>query len=598
MKKYLFTALVSTLFFSAIAQQNDKRITALEPQLQQILKDWNAPGFAVAVVQKNKVIYAKGFGYRDVEKKLPVTPNTLFAIGSCTKAFTASLIGLLDKEKKVELDKPVHNYLPQLSFYNDALTDQVTLRDMMTHRTGLPRHDLSWYFFDTPSRDSLLQRIRYMEPSAGLRNTWQYNNWMFMLQGMVVEKITGKSWEQNVSEKIFQPLGMSRSNFSVKQLAADADAATGYGLKFDSILQKLPYYNISGMGPAGSINSSVNEMANWLNTWIHAGKFNDREILPEPFARTAMSSQMVIAPAVPDSANPDIYFANYGLGWFLSSYRGHYRVEHGGNIDGFSASTAFYPTDSIGIVVLTNQNGSTVPSIVRNIITDRLLNLPYKDWSKQLKQSRDKAKAAEKAAIATATDQRKKGTTPSHSMKDYEGLYSNPGYGTIDVYLKNDSLFARTGSKTVWLRHYHYDIFEPLMVEEDGIDTSGAPMKFQFEMDVNGDIHSLASAFEPSLKPLEFVKKAKEVQVGAGELEKYVGEYELPGVVAKVYTKGNTLYLFVPGQPEYELAANGDDKFSLKILSGYSLQFHPGENGRIQAVSFIQPNGTFKAVKK
>ena len=341
MKKYLFTTLVSTLFFSAIAQQNDKRITALEPQLQQILKDWNAPGFAVAVVQKDKVIYAKGFGYRDVEKKLPVTPNTLFAIGSCTKAFTASLIGLLDQEKKVELDKPVHNYLPGLAFYNDALTDQVTLRDMMTHRTGLPRHDLSWYFFDTPSRDSLLQRIRYMEPSAGLRNTWQYNNWMYMLQGMVVEKITGKTWEQNIAEKIFQPLGMTRSNFSVKQLAADADAATGYGLKNDSIIQRLPYYDINGMGPAGSINSSVNEMANWLNTWIHAGKFNGSEILPEPFTRTAMSSQMVIAPAVPDSANPDIYFSNYGLGWFLSSYRGHYRVEHGGNIDGFSASTAF-----------------------------------------------------------------------------------------------------------------------------------------------------------------------------------------------------------------------------------------------------------------
>jgi CubicO group peptidase (beta-lactamase class C family) len=172
----------------------DKRIAGLDTTFARVLKEWHAAGFAVAVVEKNKVVYANGFGYRDVEKKLPVTANTVFAIGSCTKAFTASLIGWLTKDNQVDLDKPVRNYIPELKFYNDEMTDHITLRDMMCHRTGLPRHDFSWYFFPSGSRDSLLQRIQYMEPTAGLREKWQYNNFMFMLQGLMVEKLTHQRW--------------------------------------------------------------------------------------------------------------------------------------------------------------------------------------------------------------------------------------------------------------------------------------------------------------------------------------------------------------------------------------------------------------------
>ena len=179
--KGIFFLLACCLTLKSFSQNqvvNDKRIVALEPQLQKLLSDWKAAGFAVAVVDKNRIIYAKGFGYRDMEKKLPVTPNTLFAIGSCTKAFTSSLIGMLQKENKVELDKPVHQYLPQLNFFNTGMTNTISLRDMMSHRTGLPRHDFSWYLFPT-SRDSIINRIQYMEPTAGVRDRWQYNNFMF-----------------------------------------------------------------------------------------------------------------------------------------------------------------------------------------------------------------------------------------------------------------------------------------------------------------------------------------------------------------------------------------------------------------------------------
>jgi len=200
----------------------------LDTAFQRVLKDRKAAGFAVAVVSKDKIIYAKGFGYRDYENKLPVTPNTIFAIGSCTKAFTSSLIGLLNKENKLDYDKPATTYLPDLHFFNDQMNNMITVRDMMCHRTGLPRHDYSWYLFNTASRDSLLHRIQYQEPTAALRQTWQYNNFMFLAQGMIAEKLTGKSWEENVKEKIFTPLGMTASNFTIADLKKNKDASLGY----------------------------------------------------------------------------------------------------------------------------------------------------------------------------------------------------------------------------------------------------------------------------------------------------------------------------------------------------------------------------------
>lgn len=601
----VFSYTIITLFVigGALSQEsktNDKRIVELEPRFEKVLKDWKAVGFAVAVVNRNKIIYSKGFGYRNLEKKIPVTSNTLFAIGSCTKAFTASLIGMLDSEKVLDIDKPVHKYLPDLIFYNNGMTDNITLRDMMCHRTGLPRHDYSWYLFSTSSRDSLVKRIQYMEPTAGVRDKWQYNNFMFMLQGVIVEKLTGQKWEQNIRSKILTPLNMNRTNFSVLDMAKDSDASLGYYLKNDSIIKKINYYNIGAMGPAGSINSSVNEMSNWVITWVQGGKFNGKEIIPSSFREQAISSQMVIGAALPEREVPDVFFSNYGFGWSLVAYRGHYRVEHGGNIDGFSASTCFFPTDSIGIIVLTNQNGSAVPSIIRNLIADKVLNLPYIDWSANRRKAVDKAKAAAEQAKKNSTSQRKPGTKPSHPLKDYEGLYSNPGYGTLEVFAVGDSLFGRTPTKVFWLRHYNYDVFEPFEKDpEEGIDTSDAgQLKAQFNMDVNGNIQSASMAFEPALKPIDFTRNEREVTISTEALQKYAGEYELSGLTSRVYIKGNTLYLFVPGQPDYELVSVGNDKFIIKSLNGYSLQFQKDENNTITSVSFIQPNGIFKASKK
>lgn len=598
---YLFVAVL--IFYSTDAQKKtkpDTRLEGIDTKLQAVLKDWNVAGFAVAVVDKEKVIYSKGFGYRDYENKKPVTPNTLFAIGSCSKAFTSSLLGILNQENKLKLTDQPSLYIKDLRFFNDDLDDHVMIRDLMCHRTGLPRHDYGWYLFNTNARDSLVQRIQYLEPSFGVRERWQYNNWMFLLQGVIAEKITGESWEKNIDDKIFSKLKMPNSTCTIEELKKNADASKGYTVKDDTEIKFLEYYDINGMGPAGSINSSVNEMANWVTTWIKGGKFEGKEILPSGYVSQAISAQMVINGGLPTKEHPDVQFSNYGYGWFLASYKGHYRVEHGGNINGFSASTCFFPSDSVGIVVLVNQDGSPVPSIVRNTIADRLLGVSQTDWSKELRDQREKAKKDQKEAAAKRSSNQKRGTKPSHHLEQFEGKYSHPGYGTLTMYVKHDSLFARSRYNTLWLKHYHYDIFQDYELDKQNkIDTSEqSNTRFNFKTGNDGEIESVGIDLEPALKPLEFRREPTTKEISVADMKKYLGEYELAGMVAKVFIKGeDNLTLLVPGQPEYSLQYLGGNKFSIKNLNGYKLEFEEVE-GKVSAVSFIQPNGTFKAKRK
>ncbi|PVD53158.1 penicillin-binding protein [Terrimonas sp.] len=601
-----YSLVLSLLFFSLFAfsqkkaSQADKRLDGLETALEKLLKDWNAAGFAVAIVEKNKTIYSKGFGYRDVEKKLPVTPNTLFAIGSCTKAFTASLLGLLRKDGKVEFDKPVRTYLPELKFYNDVMDNLVTARDMMSHRTGLPRHDFSWYLFPT-TRDSSIYNIRYFQPTASVREIWQYNNFMFAAQGVLAEKLYAKKWEQLIKEKFFDSLDMKKSTCYIDDLRKSEDAAKGYGLFKDSIIREMDYYDIGGMGPAGSINSSVNEMANWVKAWINKGEYNGRKILPDNYITEAISSQVSIPGALPTSENPDIHFATYGLGWFLQSYRGHYCVSHGGNIDGFSALTSFYPSDSIGVIVLANQNASPVPSLVQKIVADRMLKLPRKDWNALRLKDKAKNKENQKEEEKIKSKPNITYAPPTHKTKDYEGLYSYNGYGTIDIVSKNDSLFVLLKNKTYWLKHATYDVFYLYDVDRRyGIDTSDqSNFAVQFVINKIGEIESLETELQFGLPAFVFKKVPKPLPVAAETLKKYEGEYVLGGMTTKVYVKDNSvLYVVVPGQPEYETVPVGNEEFKLKILSGYSVKFLLNDKGDVEAMNFIQPNGTFKATKK
>ncbi len=598
MKKTIIL-LFTLLFVSGIsAQKIDKRLKGIEDEFEKVLETFHTAGFAVAIVEKDKVIYSGGFGYRDYENKIPVDENTLFAIGSCTKAFTTSLIGMLEDEDQLSLDDSPLEHIPGFRFTAGEMNNGISIKDLMSHSTGLPRHDFSWYFFPGETKESLLKRVIHQEPFTGVREQWYYNNFMFLAQGVIIENITGKSWEENIRERIFKPLGMTRSNLSIDELERSENAAFGYQLKDSTSIRKMDYYRIAKMSPAGSINSSVKEMSNWVITWINGGKFKGEQIIPENFATQAMSSHMVVAAALPGKDRPDLHLQNYGYGWFISSYKGHYRVEHGGNIDGFSASTCFFPSDSIGIVVLSNQNGSVVPGTVRNIVADRMLNLREDNWIAIQKKQIDDARKAQKESQESPESARKKGTKPSHDLKEYTGTYNNKGYGSFEVTISNDSLHALFPLNKYWLRHYHYDVFECLEVTENGIDTTGQIQLFNFATGVNGDISGVNIKMEPTLDPLFFKRTPEIVDLDKETLESYTGEYDIAGTTVKIYIKReDKLYAFIPAQPEYELISVGDDKFNIKALDNYSIQFVK-EGEQITGLKFIQPNGVFTATKK
>lgn len=596
-KCFLFLAgLILCSSFLYAQKPTDPRLKGLDTFALRLLKEWDAPGVSIAVVEKNKVIYAGGFGFRDYEKKLPVTENTLFAIGSCTKAFTASILGMLEKEGKLSLDKPVRDYLPELKFQNDYTNKHITLRDMMCHRSGLPRHDYSWYG-STATRAELLERIQYQEPSAELRQTYQYNNFMFLAQGMVIEKLTGKSWEQNMKERFFDPLGMKNTITSVTDMEKSADRSLAYSSE-NKTIKAIPYRNIDAIGPAGSVNSSAKDMANWLITWINDGKFNEKEIIPPGYRSQAMTAQIATG-GLPGKENPDLHMSGYGLAWGMSSYRGHYRVEHGGGIDGFISSTCFFPSDSIGIFVVSNQGTPTTS--IRNFIADRMLKLSYRNWGKT--QLADKIKNDSLAKTLPNKDSlnRKPGTRPSHEFSEYAGIYENKGYGQVKIFLETDTLwidYNEAGLRTKnYLQHYHFDVFRIRSIEEkeDNKDAT----KLRFALDNSGEIISLEVKMEPAVKDIVFEKLPPSIEVGKNDLQKYAGDYDLEGTNVKVYMRGEkTLMVLIPGQPDYELAPTKPNEFDLTIAKGYSVKFDVNEKGEVTALSFVQPEGIFKATRK
>src|SRR5690348_4409597 len=238
------------------------KLQGVDELAARAMKEWKVPGVAIAVVQDGKVIYAKGYGYRDLEQKLPVTTATLFPIGSITKSFTALTFAILKDEGKVDWDQPVRTYLPEFEMNDVVATERATPRDLFSHRTGLPRHDLVWYSSDF-SRDDMVGRLRYLKPNKSFRSAYQYNNLTIMTMGYLEGKLTGLGWEGAIRQRIFAPLGMTHSNLSVTDIEKTADHALPYELKKD-IVTKVPYHNIDAIGPAGSINSSVDDMSHYL----------------------------------------------------------------------------------------------------------------------------------------------------------------------------------------------------------------------------------------------------------------------------------------------------------------------------------------------
>ncbi len=302
------------------AQENAGQVNfnGFDVFVEQVMKDWKVPGLAVAIVKDGQMIYAKGFGYRDVKKGLKATPDTLFAIGSnAPRPSPATALAILADEGKLDWDKPVRNYLPDLMLHDGYATAHIRPRDLVTHQSGLPRHDMVWY--GSPlSRREIFDRLRHLEPSKPLHAKYQYNNLMFLTAGVLIERISGATWEDFVRKKILDPLEMKTSNFSVNDSQKIADFSLPYG-ENKSEVKEIPFRNIDTIGPAGSINSSVNEMSRWLLMQLGKGKYNGRQIISEKGLAETHTPQIV---AGGDLKYDESFYSSYAIGWSVTSYEG------------------------------------------------------------------------------------------------------------------------------------------------------------------------------------------------------------------------------------------------------------------------------------
>jgi CubicO group peptidase (beta-lactamase class C family) len=567
------------------SEQRGEELNTIRAYMQNSLEEFHVAGAAVAVVKDGEVIFQEGFGVRDMKQGLPVTKDTLFAIGSSTKAFTTMSVAMLVDDGKLDWDTPVASYLPEFKLHDKYASDHATLRDLATHRVGLPRHDMAWY--KAPfSREELLQRLVHLPFTKPFRTTFQYQNLMYMTLGCLAGKVSGLGWEDFVKSRIFTPLGMHRSNFSVYESQQDADFAKPYKVVNERI-DEMPFANIDAIGPAGSVNSSVAEMAAWVQFHLGEGRSQGNQLVSENNLSQMYNPHIaVLEPTLSDR----IMFESYGLGWFTEVYAGHHVVHHGGNIDGFSAIVAMVPKEQLGVVVLTNQQHSVLPRAAAYTIIDTLLGLPTVDWNTIGREYREKIVASMRESTAQKDTDRIANTHPSHGLSDYVGEFEHPGYGEVSIALMDDNLWYTHHSqdKPLVLEHYHYDVFTITVGEGDMTDQ----LKVQFHTNLRGQLASLHIQFEPMLEPFEFVRKA--LPPTEGTMETYLGDYDLAGTVITVALRGeHTLVVTVPGQPTYELVPASQREFNIKGLPGFAIEFMVDDEGTCSEVKFKQPNGTF-----
>ena len=478
---------LALLCLAPLAAQNAK-LAKIDETAERLMKDWGVPGLALAVVDHGEVVLAKGYGFRDVERQLPVTAQTMFAIGSISKSFTVSVLNTLADEGKLDWRRPVREYLPSFRMYDPVATAEMTTMDLVTHRSGLPRHDALWYATEF-TRKELFDKLRYLQPNRPFRETYQYQNLMFMTAGYLAGELAGDSWENLVRKRVFQPLGMSSSNFSVNESQKSPNHALPYGKTKDEV-KRIPFHVIDEIGPAGSINSTVEDMARYVKMHLSRGK----PVMSEK-SWIAMTSPQMAMPGARSQA--EIGDNAYGMGLSLTTYRGHKLVSHGGGIDGFSALLSFLPDDQMGLIILTNLNGNPAPGPLSFSVFDALLGLPPIDWAARQKAAANRPPGSRTEIAKVA------GTQPSHALADYAGEFVHPGYGRIRVEAGPNGLRVQFHGTAADLTHFHYDVFEGRLRM-----TGDAPVKFLFRSGLSGKIDTIEAPLEPQVDNIVFTRVA------------------------------------------------------------------------------------------
>lgn len=493
MRRYL---LLLAFLLAPPAQAAEFDPKPVDEVAERALKAFGAPGCAVVIVKDGEIIYLKGFGVREQGKDDKVTPDTVFPIASCSKAFTAALVAMLADDGKLKWDDKVRDHLGTFRLSDELADREVTLRDLLCHRTGMPRHDMLWAGRDTDSA-TVIKQWGKAKPSTSFRSTWEYANVPFTTAGVIAGKHGETDWAGAVKARLFAPLGMTRSSGTWKEGFGPADHATPHYYGFDKSITAVQWDAIDHAGGAGCVNSTARDMAKWLQFQLSGGKAaGGKRLLAEKVLKETHTAQMLVKPEGPFLVYypPRVTrFVSYGLGWFVHDYRGVTCVSHGGTLTGFRAQCVLVPEKNMGVFAVCNLRPSYVTEVVTKTALDVLLGLPAEDWVAFHKGQLATLDFNVGVAKKKRETDRKPDTKPSLPLKSYVGGYDEPAYGRAEVAADGDALTLKWGRFAFRLEHYHFDTFTAIPVEPKAeiVSYDRAPFEVLFRLGTNGEVEGL-----------------------------------------------------------------------------------------------------------
>jgi len=487
--KKLFLSLIILLgfLFKVNAQQS---LNELKNTYKTALSDWNVPGMAVAIIKNDSLVLSQGFGIRDIDSKEKVTDETLFAIASNTKAFTAAGLGILVDEGKLSWDDKVTKHLPWFRMYDPYVTHEMTVRDLLCHRSGLKTFsgDLLW-FGSEYSRREIVERARHLEPAYGFREQFGYSNIMYLAAGLIIEEISGRSWDEFMYWRIFKPLEMGRTITTTYDLEHFEDVATPHN-QTDSGTIAIDYLNWDNIAPAGGIISCVKDVKNWLTLQLNHGVFEGDTIFSHDVQKEMWAQHTPLN--VSDYSRkmfPSTHFKSYGLGWSVSDYGGKKIVTHNGGYDGMISQTVLIPEENSAFVILTNSlSGIYQPMMYTTL--DFLLGRESKDWNSVALKRHERYEKHKEKQQAKKDSSRKQDTSPSFPLQEYTGTYNGELYGPVKVSIENGQLKMQMVPSPKFhstMEHWHYDTFNIKFEEFPSLPRGWV----NFIMDQNGKINEM-----------------------------------------------------------------------------------------------------------
>jgi CubicO group peptidase (beta-lactamase class C family)/ATP-dependent Clp protease adapter protein ClpS len=560
-------------------------IPDLELLIAEAMDEWKIPGLAIAVVQNGELVLVRGYGLRDAEAGLKVTTDTQFMICSITKSFTSTGLALLVDERRLDWKKPVRDYIPEFRLHDAVATDRITVRDLLCHHSGLPRHD--WVHMPGDlSPAQMLAAMRYLEPSDDVRSTFQYQNLGYLVAGMVAERVSGHSWLEFTRTRLTDKLQMTVT-FSAEDLVAAADAAVPYAMDGDTRLRaKLWPIRTT---PAGGINTSIVSFANWLRLHLDKGEFEGQRLVSPTLIQQLQTPRVhVLASEFAEYGD-----AHYGLGFGVHNYRGERVIGHGGGWIGWGTLMTMMPDRGVGVGVFTNRDGSAVPEILANYVFDRACGKEPISWFDRRREQRRKSVAQLDVDRQARKATRRVNTRPSHDLADYAGEYDHPGYGRMTITHAEGKLQWAYRGMSEPLAHRHYDTFE--LPEAPGRLLPDR-LAISFSADREGNIASLAAPFEPLVKDIVFTRISAGDCTNPAFRRRCIGTFS-HGAATVVVGQDNDrhLTLTVGSQPTYKLRPYQSRTFLIDELAGFRVEFLLGPHGEIDELVFHQPNGTFVA---